>query len=485
MKDFYKIWAPTSFNFGEPVVKEAKFSSKGLVGKDLFDFQKSAGAYVTEMMRKLAFKPGEIPLHLIAVGATETTGPNRNGDGFPKQACQEFHDTFVKFARFYRNHKNKDPKKSYGIVKHSWFNEEMGRIELIAALNGDEKTAAANGGLLADEELHMIAKGLDLPVSMACKVAFDICSGCGHKAKNRSEYCKEAQCSYGGLYDHIGEVFSDGHHLHAINTEPEFCDISKVGKQADHIALSLGVLEKVASGKMLSGAELAELLLDDIYKVAGQRSSWNDFAEKVAEVEKEAKKLIYGNTNLLHYFTTDSNDPVYKKAHSNRGPLPKQVVSVCADSGVIMDPQAYFMWKTCGNAEASTQKAAQVRKELPGIFEKLAKDTTLGEKLAKYNYDYVVEKIAEPHRNWAAQLTNHFGFTTEQLRRVRWEGALTPVEPSVLYKSAALAGITPPERVSTDAEEYALYKLATLRRICSNNNVFMLTTSAAILQNYI
>jgi hypothetical protein len=251
-----KMIPPGSYSFEEEQSRIIKVSSRGLIGNDLSDFIKRAGYDVARLVRSLEFRPGEVPVHLIAIGSTEKYGPNRNGDGFREAVCRKYHSTFVKHARFYRDHVNKDPAKSYGVVKASLFNEPMSRIELIVALNETEEAAKRNRGLVADKELEKLASGKDIGVSMACRVPYDICSGCGNRARSREEYCDEAMCKYGGLKHNMGRLCHDGHILHADNTEPIFFDISHVYRPADRIAYVLGHV-KAASGSPRGGAALA------------------------------------------------------------------------------------------------------------------------------------------------------------------------------------------------------------------------------------
>ena len=165
-----KIIAPGAQDFSEPVVALIKVSSHGLVGVDLSAFEKRAGAPLAHEIAKLArdLESDEPLVHLLAVGATEDYGANRNGDGFRRTICREYHPTFKKHARFYRDHKNKNKAKSYGQVKYSVFHEPMKRIELVVSLNGSKDAARRNGGLFADREMQKLAEGKDIGVSMAC-----------------------------------------------------------------------------------------------------------------------------------------------------------------------------------------------------------------------------------------------------------------------------------------------------------------------------
>jgi hypothetical protein len=230
---------------GLPAMQLVKMSSRGLRGYDLNEFIKSAGHHFIDALRKMDHKPGEEILHLNALGATEVWGPNRNGDGFKIATCIKYHPTFVEHARWYRDHLNKDPQRSYGIVKLSHFHPTMHRIELLVGLNATKEAADRNKGLIADDEIDCLSKGLDLPVSMSTKVPYDVCSGCGHKSATREEYCDENNCKYGGLRDNLGKIASDGHLLHADNPVVCWSDISNVRKSrpADRTAYVYGQLK--------------------------------------------------------------------------------------------------------------------------------------------------------------------------------------------------------------------------------------------------
>lgn len=163
-----KIVVPSSWDFGEAIVQRVKVARSGLKGHDMSVLEKRAGSEFADKIRNVTLEDGEIPLHVIAMGATEGIGPNRNGDGFKEATLMETHPTFVKRALYFRNHKNKDRKKSYGVVKLSYYNKPMRRVELLIGLNGTEKLAEKRKALLADKEAEKIESGDDLAVSMAC-----------------------------------------------------------------------------------------------------------------------------------------------------------------------------------------------------------------------------------------------------------------------------------------------------------------------------
>ena len=165
-----KIVSPSGWDFGQQPLNLLKVSSRGLIGNDRREFLKSASHALADQIDRIKFAADEVPFHLIALGASEAYGPNRNGDGFKEAACRGHHNTFVKFAKFFRNHRNKAERGDpfYGVVKASAYNEEMRRVELLCALNATKTAADRNGGFVADAELEKIARGESLPVSMAC-----------------------------------------------------------------------------------------------------------------------------------------------------------------------------------------------------------------------------------------------------------------------------------------------------------------------------
>lgn len=165
-----KVIDAGSQDYGVPAASLVKVANRQLRGIDLQEFEKRASDTLTQQIQKIASQlhNDEPLIHLIAMGATEDYGANRNADGFTRDTCRQHHGTFKKFAHFYRDHKNKDPKKCYGHVKFATWNEPMKRVELLVALNGSKAAADRNGGLIADRELEKLSSGKEIPVSMAC-----------------------------------------------------------------------------------------------------------------------------------------------------------------------------------------------------------------------------------------------------------------------------------------------------------------------------
>lgn len=102
-----KIITAGSQDFKEPVSQLVKVAHDGLRGNDLKSFVKRAGHQFADSLKHIKLGADEIPVHLIALGATEFYGPNRNGDGFKEATCRQCHRSFVKHAGLQEPRKQK------------------------------------------------------------------------------------------------------------------------------------------------------------------------------------------------------------------------------------------------------------------------------------------------------------------------------------------------------------------------------------------
>lgn len=116
-----------------------------------------------------------------------------------------------------------------------------------------------------------------------CKVAFDVCSICGNKAKKASDYCTH-------IRHDKKKIYPDGKQPYMINYNPTFFDISIVRRRADRIAY---VLSKVASAdNSVSNymAEEFENLGDSMIPFAPHPEEavfdWDDAVEKSATIDE-------------------------------------------------------------------------------------------------------------------------------------------------------------------------------------------------------
>lgn len=171
--------------------------------------------------------PAFMYLQVIAMGAGEYYGCNKNGDYFPEKSLIMYHHTFEQNAKIFKEHNNKSDSPDYGRVSKSWYNPTMHRVELILAVDKAK----------APDIVARIEAGEKPELSMGCKIPHDVCSICGNKAAKKNEYCDHIK------YE-LKRVFDDGRQVSMINLQPTFFDISFVFRRADKIAFTL---RKVAS----------------------------------------------------------------------------------------------------------------------------------------------------------------------------------------------------------------------------------------------
>jgi len=203
---------------------------------------------------------GKTFILVLALGASEYYGPNRNGDGFRESELKKTYKTFESDAHVFRSHVNKDPAKSIGKVLRAFFNDRMKRVELVLCIENSKAKDIADK--IRDHE--------SVAVSMGCRIKFDVCSICGNKAPTRKDYCKHAK-------SRLNEILPDGRQIFVDNPNPVFFDISVVWRPADRTGY---MLKKVARDQERgeSSAILAEK--------AATMTVLSSLLQKAADIEK-------------------------------------------------------------------------------------------------------------------------------------------------------------------------------------------------------
>lgn len=252
----------------------AKVSSRGLLSGsgDYRRLQKCAGERFADAVKNIDIGPGLEPIYSTALAATESHGYNRNGDGYRADMLAKCANTFVTHGRLYRNHKAKDPAKSYGIIKLAQFDPRMGITHVLGGLFKDaEAVARYGGGNVADEELEALAKEGSYPTSQGSSIiGGDRCVICGKNSLSRVEYCTPKSaggvCDLFGCRDGLSKIAEDGRHQALDNPQGIFHDLSKVGFGADRQSfayrLAQGDLQKAASGEVVPGVRGAAWLAE-------------------------------------------------------------------------------------------------------------------------------------------------------------------------------------------------------------------------------
>lgn len=245
--------------------------------------KKAADVRVSDFVSGIKSDPNKIYVHILAMGAGEYYGANRNGDYFPEENLKKYHDTFVTSpAHIFKHHVNKDPTIAIGQVVFSVYNERMHRVEVIAWIDRDKGW----------DVVQKIEGGNFPNTSMACHTPYDTCSICGNQARSRAAYCTH-------LTNELGKVYPDGRKVMAINDGfLKFFDMSIVFRPAD---VTSSVLQKVAFERGVVGsAENAE---------ANSLQEKKANLKKLSELIKEIEGSVVASSPNLDSLLASVQDP--------------------------------------------------------------------------------------------------------------------------------------------------------------------------------
>lgn len=262
MRKIYEL--DPHFFTGEATVQPVVlWGSNGRVHRERFT---KTASEATDFIKNVQPQAGKSIVLVLAMGAYETYGLNRNGDGFNEhpyrlglkttcghRQCEgtsawvargelltDHYKSFEEHGKIYRHHQNKDPSKASGDVIKAFWNPQMHRVELLLGIDNKK----------APDLVSRIADGEYPAVSMGCKIKYDVCTICGHRAPTRADYCDHLKFS-------MRQVMPSGLQAGALNPSPRFFDISFVIKPADQTGF---MMKKVAEHgiTVLSSAELGE-----------------------------------------------------------------------------------------------------------------------------------------------------------------------------------------------------------------------------------
>lgn len=492
-----KTVSPSGWNWDRPVSVPIKLSSRGLIGNDRRDFLKQASHLFLPQLEQLKLAHDLEPVHSLALGASEAYGMNRNGDGFKEATCRACHPTFVKFARAYRNHRNKAPDNPYyGVVKLSAYNEDMRRVELLTAYFKTKEAAERHGGAgIADEELEKLAKGEDISQSMACRVPHDICMSCGNKARTRAEYCTASTCKAGGCKDNLARVVKIGRdaiHVGVDNPDPVWFDFSKVWRPADRIAYGARAdyfSKAAADGGFfgVDGAKTAEdlglsapldvILYQDGLTNSGDAGLLIKLAYGLAALERSNR--LGGES--LRAFSRDVQPALdlTEIAGSKRTKV-AEALTALADARVILPLREF------AQLEKQAQAADAAARLLPGIYDRMVSDGSIERHACASRYEMVRHVPPVSTRAWAQKVaeTHSLDDSAVDTRRIRsiFRGHSVPDSISRNGMSKEAADVP---GAADLANRYAVYKLAALIRIAESVQDLELTAANSLNQNLV
>jgi hypothetical protein len=369
-----KLILPGSWDWQDAASSLVKVSSRGLRGDDRKQLLKRASASFVDHLSHLDIPHDVEPVHILGVGAHEGWGSNRNGDAFSEQECRDHHDTFVKFGHAYKNHVNKDPKKSYGIIKASCYHDAMKRIEMLVFLSKTAEAAKRYGGLINHSALEKLARGEDLPWSMSCLVSRDICSICNNSARTKEAYCDANTCPGGGCKTNLGRMAKDGSGRVQFvwNPKPRFFDISEVDFPAERTAYGMRMSKAASADHIPGGAELAELQgvtapLSFSLELSGDLWSEN-LLRAVRTVEKMAKAEIFyrgSGANALRMPATFPTNVLNVHEEKRAG-----VIAALAERRIL--PPLFDFLETELGAEKAATLLPRVYARVPGMYVRLS-----------------------------------------------------------------------------------------------------------------
>jgi len=341
-------------------------------------------------------------IHCIAMGDQETYGPNKNGDGWPKEALERRHQTFVECGHMFEEHRNRDPKKKIGDIKYAAYDPNgMRRVELI--MHGHKKKAS--------EYYEKARSGEELSFSMSARVPEDICSCCDNHAKSPASYCdhlKYAMLQYKPEFKK---------YAFAINPDPTFFDNSVVGRPADRIARYLEYkfndvdMRKAASdgGQVITGTDWAEfegVAIPDGYAIGGPKG---DLLRKMAALEAEVAQLSQEDTKHNHKAAFAFNcaplamaeNVTAKELDAMKDVRPGTLFREMAKAGCVLPFPAFAAYLSNSDAksaseDAVTKRAAQL---MPGIFSKLSECGCSGDMMNMFDADSEFSSSCDPARS--------------------------------------------------------------------------------------
>lgn len=504
---FNKIILPAGWDWAVPVASMVKLGHDGRMGpNDRYDFIKRAGDYGANIFQRqmdsIKFAKDEIPVHVIALGAKEAWGPNRNGDAFTEATLKQAHDTFVKHAHWFRNHKNKKEEghPHYGVVKASAYNPQMRRVELLVGLPTTTKAAellGCNGP--ADREFEKLSRGEDLAVSMACRVPYDVCSGCHNRARTRKEYCKEANCKFGGCSDNLTrlvKVGNDVHLLHVENPNPIFFDISDVYRPADRTAYAgrADWVKAAEDGYGIDGAKLAEEMgIHAPMSVALAQADVNigDWHPRIAAQIKLAHALaafesrpdLWYNDLVKRAFDT-ALQPSIDLASVGLDTTDRE--KLAASLGALADQRIILAMRDFARMTKRAELSEAATRCLNGVYRRMIADGTLEQSLSDNRYAPSTKLASFKHRQAAIRLAPVYSLEKDAVdsrcRQSVCRGLDIP-NPKSTFGIEKNAHDSPD--VEKLARDYACYKVSALCHISAFDSEFMLTARLSACQNQV
>jgi hypothetical protein len=440
---------------------------------------------------------GQTDALVIALGAYEGTGANRNGDIFKEAECLKHYKTFIKSGSkakdgsydgraLNRHHKNKPTDPKYGNIKAAAYNNKMKRIELVIGMDNDK----------CAEEIQKLADGKQINVSMAAKVAYDKCTWCGHEAKDDNSRCKDIPVK-------LGEVNKRGEMCSMENIDPKWFELSIVGRPADRIGMSLKLASdsnyiKTASDyKTIYPGFVApdddEFTHEENFlRISKHAAEKRNLVKKLAAMEKHIDGVIKAGPK-------DSKDKylVEQKSKINHGDAipeetmdelrkyePSKLLRALADQGIVFSPEDFMHYlfgaKGLGN---SSDMFSKVKSHLPSVFSDIDEDGDKEINEDKYepsSHDMIPKHILDTVKNL---FEDHSLFDKPVHGRIMKITIVKRLPSAKLHGNSNKEDLSKEASVKLLARQYASYKLAAMRYLDSQDKLDDELIFNALVQN--
>jgi hypothetical protein len=431
----------------------------------------SQNAAIKQFVSALKPDPNKSYFHVLFLGAGEYYSSNRNGDFFPEAGLIKRHKTFEEYGYVYRHHINKDPKKKYGDIEFVIYCPIMHRVEGIISLDNDKNV----------DILRKFDANDDIPVSMAAKLKFDMCSKCLNRARSLSEYCDH-------LKFEMNRVYPDGSKVYAINDDPIFFDLSLVWRPADQTAYFFDKVASISPSLNNLSVSLGELYYgrdNSMEKIAFKKPNEKRAAiSKMALLEKHIEgvlsgKVEDGSIKPLLAVSTNEDFPHSILCQLKKYPL-DSVLGSLLDHKIMVSPKDFF------NLTGSEDNLFKdFMKALPGIFSKL-RDS---EDLDLLNFDFNLAAPRIPLYNIIRKHMKHkcldddfFSNNAKVLRvRKRPKTVIRIGDDGVSISKSYGGAIIKSSACKADAlaKIYGLYKLAFCEKVNNKSSILY-----SLLSNY-
>ena len=212
----------------------------------------------------------------------------------------------------------------------------------------------------------------------------------------RKQAGDDLECDH--VANHLGEQMDDGRKVGTFNDEPQFFDISFVGRPADRIAWNL----KVASALDLDSVKAAEYegvtAPDNLACDTASSKRKLGYLKDIDELQTGYLNWICKNASvrtardmyLMELFKTAANTPQldYATVSRLREQPVKSAMRALADNGIVMDVPTFFKYATGDDYETVVKPYMEgVKKVVPHLVWQRVKEANCASLCTCQTYD--------------------------------------------------------------------------------------------------